>query len=561
MRMKEQKKETKVIGEIEKMKANFKNKFCKTQIKTNIQNQTGITLLVLVITIIILLILAGITINAITADNGIINNAGQAKEEAEIANEKEIVEKATVQAMGNNKYGNIEESELQGALDKETGEGKTETDDVGEEFEVGFLDCKRYYTVDKDGNVTGPQDIIEDKSPGDITKDKNGNDIEKGQPYEIWCIEDLCAFSNMVNNESIYSTVMLMKDLNFNSKYSYVNGTIEVDGNIPSCNSIEELKKALTENEGFYPIGDYSLSTSFRGIFDGNNKTIKNIYINRPDMLVGLFGSTSNTSDYNIIIKNLSIFGNMTGSTVGSILANGRTFDNSNKSSFIKIENCISNVKIEGSDYVGGIIGINNASSKGSLIIANCINKGTINGKRYVGGILGYNYNNTKIINCYNSGNVAGESDVGGIVGHDERQSNIINSYNLGNIKSNSNAGGITGWLGWYERNIENCYNIGEISGNIKGGIIGGLNISNELLTTQNCYYLNKNISKGTGSWNGGGESQEDINGISDTEIKSSEILEKLNEYVETVKEKEGIQLKKWVQGSDGYPTFEFSIQ
>ena len=116
MRMKEQKKETKVIGEIEKMKADFKNKFCKTQIKTNIQNQTGITLLVLVITIIILLILAGITINAITADNGIINNAGQAKEEAEIANEKEIVEKATVQAMGNNKYGNIEESELQGRM-------------------------------------------------------------------------------------------------------------------------------------------------------------------------------------------------------------------------------------------------------------------------------------------------------------------------------------------------------------------------------------------------------------------------------------------------------------
>ena len=527
------------------------------QIENKIKSQNGITLLVLVITIIILLILAGITINAITADNGIINNAGRAKEEAEIANEKEIVEKATVQAMENNKYGNIEKSELQSALDKQMGEGKTETDDVGEEFEVGFLDSKRYYTVDKDGNVTGPQDIVEDKSPGDITKDKNGNDIKEGQPYEIWCIEDLCAFSNLVNNESVYSTVMLMRDLNFNSKYSYVNGTIEVDGNIPSCNSIEELQKALTENEGFYPIGD-SLSTSFRGIFDGNNKAIKNIYINRPDMLVGLFGRTSAVFGNNIIIKNLSIFGNMTGSDVGSIFANVVT---NNIDSLIKIENCISNVKIKGSDHVGGIIGINSASSQGNLIIANCINKGTINGKKYVGGILGHNYNNAKIINCYNSGNVAGESDVGGIVGHDERQSNIINSYNLGNIKANSNAGGITGWLGWYERNIENCYNIGEISGNVKGGIIGGLNISNELLTTQNCYYLNKNISKGTESWNGGGESQEDINGISDTEIKSSEILEKLNEYVETVEEKESIQLKKWVQGSDGYPTFEFSIQ
>ena len=62
-------------------------------------------------------------------------------------------------------------------------------------------------------------------------------------------------------------------------------------------------------------------------------------------------------------------------------------------------------------------------------------------------------------------------------------------------------------------------------------------------------------MSKGFGNSNM--ETSEDINGISDTEIKSSEILEKLNEYVATNKEKEGIQLNKWVQGSDGYPIFE----
>ncbi len=106
------------------------------------ENQKGITLIVLVITIIVLLILAGVTISAITGDDGIIGNAGQAKEETEIANEKEIVEKATVQAMGNNKYGNIEESELQGELDKETDEGKTEATDVGEVIKVLFVDRK-----------------------------------------------------------------------------------------------------------------------------------------------------------------------------------------------------------------------------------------------------------------------------------------------------------------------------------------------------------------------------------------------------------------------------------
>ena len=100
------------------------------------QKNKGITLIALVITVIILLILAGITVGAITGDNGIIDNAGQAKEKTEIANEKEIIEKATVQAMGNNKYGNIEESELQKQLDKETDEGKTEATDTGEEFEI-----------------------------------------------------------------------------------------------------------------------------------------------------------------------------------------------------------------------------------------------------------------------------------------------------------------------------------------------------------------------------------------------------------------------------------------
>ena len=145
------------------------------------KQERGITLLILVITIIILLILAGITINVIIGDNGIIGNAGQAKEKAEIANEKEIVEKATVQAMGNNKYGNIEEDELQEQLNRETGEGKTDATDIGEEFEVVFNESNRYYIVDKDGNVGEAEEIIKDKNPGDITVGKDGETLMKGR--------------------------------------------------------------------------------------------------------------------------------------------------------------------------------------------------------------------------------------------------------------------------------------------------------------------------------------------------------------------------------------------
>ena len=525
-----------------------------------IRKEQGITLLALVITIIVLLILAGITISAITGDNGIIGNAGQAKEETEIANEKEIVEKATVQAMGNNKYGNIEESELQEQLNKETEEGKTEVSDVGDEFEVVFHESNRYYTVDKDGNVEGAFEIIEDKYPGDITVGKDGETLDGSEekPYEIWCIEDLCAFSNEVNKGTgfLNKYIKLMRDLNFKSNFSYVNGNISVDGNIQSCQSIEELKKLLTENEGFYPIGDGSTEISdFRGMFDGNNKTIKNIYINRPDKTVGLFGTMK--IQYNqASISNLKISGNMRGQTVGGICGNITISAYKNQEVFVNIENCISDLEIEG-DVVGGIIGINQPGSESSLIISDCINNGEINGKSKTGGIIGHNYNLTKVINCYNSGDINGDSDVGGIIGHDGRSSNVINTYNLGNVTSNSNAGGIVGFSGWAEKSIENCYNVGKVSGNVKGGIIGGLNISNDLLTTQNCYYLNADIPKGIGGWDSNKEALEDIEGLTDTEMKSTEVLEKLNNYVTENITIEGVVLKKWIVGKDGYPTFE----
>ena len=51
----------------------------------------GITLIALIITIIVLLILASITISALSGDNGILKNAARAKEETEVASEKEQV--------------------------------------------------------------------------------------------------------------------------------------------------------------------------------------------------------------------------------------------------------------------------------------------------------------------------------------------------------------------------------------------------------------------------------------------------------------------------------------
>ena len=140
------------------MKEKIKEKQIKTkknQMIKKIGTQKGITLLALVITIIVLLILAGITIGAITGDNNIIQNALSAKEKTEIANEREIVEEATVRAMGNNKRGNLVRDELQKELDKLTGEGETivTTDTEEQGYFVKFVDSGRIYKVSIDGDV------------------------------------------------------------------------------------------------------------------------------------------------------------------------------------------------------------------------------------------------------------------------------------------------------------------------------------------------------------------------------------------------------------------------
>ena len=72
------------------------------------REQTGITLIALVITIIVLLILAGVSIATLTGNNGILTQANQAKENNNSAAAKEKVE---VEALGSiDKSGKFNES-------------------------------------------------------------------------------------------------------------------------------------------------------------------------------------------------------------------------------------------------------------------------------------------------------------------------------------------------------------------------------------------------------------------------------------------------------------------
>ena len=121
----------------------------------NTKKEQGITLIALVTTIVVLLILASITIGAVSGEGGLIGSANEAKEKTEIANEKEVVDRAVVQAMGKNKRGNLVRSELQDELDIITGEGETEVtiDEIDYGYFVKFLDSGRIYKVSRDGDV------------------------------------------------------------------------------------------------------------------------------------------------------------------------------------------------------------------------------------------------------------------------------------------------------------------------------------------------------------------------------------------------------------------------
>lgn len=111
----------------------------------------GITLIALVITIIVLLILAGVTIATLTGDNGILTKTNEAKEQTEIGKEKEIVKLATTAVITTNNA--IDKDSLQSELNKTAGDKKTEVYNYNQKLQVYFTDSKRYYEIDGNSNV------------------------------------------------------------------------------------------------------------------------------------------------------------------------------------------------------------------------------------------------------------------------------------------------------------------------------------------------------------------------------------------------------------------------
>lgn len=244
----------------------------------------------------------------------------------------------------------------------------------------------------------------------------------------FWNPQDLCYFRDDVNDGDTFEniTVYLHDDIDLSTVCSSQNGSWD-------------------------PIGNYQINSStkkeiyFSGVFEGNNKSIDNLYINeKQKMGSGLFGASNGT------IKNLSVSGSVSGVRhVAGIVAvnNGGTLDN-----------CINlcTVLSSGSDscsQTGGICGCcwNDGSTK------NCINNGYIEcNEMQVGGICGY-LNNSVIENCINNANIVSKkTHVGGICGMNAygegKSATVSMCYNKGKITGSSTVGGIVGMNGSQKR-------------------------------------------------------------------------------------------------------------
>ena len=111
----------------------------------------GITLIALVITIVVLLILAGITISLVFGKNGIITKAQNTKEQTIIADEKEAVSLAYISCKTNNMMDIVTDEQLQQELEN-NGRDVTVTT-VGNKLEVLFNETKHVYTINENGRI------------------------------------------------------------------------------------------------------------------------------------------------------------------------------------------------------------------------------------------------------------------------------------------------------------------------------------------------------------------------------------------------------------------------
>ena len=545
----------------------------------NIKNKSGITLIALIVTIIVLIIIAGISIATLTADNGILRQTNSAKvtqieatarEQVNLAISAMRLAIAEAQAQDNSysakKNSDLIQTKLLEILNIDIQGLNGEFNDGGIAARSDQSEIRIVYEGDDYKNACNNElakityqigleqksiELVEslensDENTIEQVIDANPGVLETSETgaYVINSIEDLVFFAYDVRNGNTYSgqTVELGLSLDFSSEKSYVNpsrtdyATYGYDG---------VLSTMLTSGEGFEPIGKTSnidaRLNAFAGTFDGKNNQIINMYINKvkpadDEMRLGLFGNNSGTIK-NVHIVNGNISHGVTGSTgdIGGI----------SSSNYGTIENCsyTGNITIytvgtvTGTMRAGGI----SANSEAGSIVRNCYFDGNIYGEattetasgRTIGGISSGNAG--EISGCYSKGNIVSKNmnNVGGLIGNNR---NILsNCYNLANITS-YNTGHVGGLIARAQNNstdefesiVDSCYNIGNISasnynylGTFSGGMYTG-NITNSYSKTNSSFETIGMIHAAAGD-------TIEVFEKTETEMKSTEFINLLN--------------------------------
>ncbi len=312
-----------------------------------------------------------------------------------------------------------------------------------------------------------------------------GPDISAGQWQEAGSASDFYSSSQAVystwdfnglwkDGAGITYPTLIWQDMN---NGSFIGGTDSIPFLIHDVNQLQFMGYALSDSfqlasdidasatsgwnsgAGFSPVGNST--TPFTGIFNGNNYTISNLFINLPTTdNVGLFGYTKGAAIENVGLINANVTGqNNVGALVGY---------NNNSSS---IDNSYATGTVIGSSYsVGGLVGSNHNSSS----IDNSYATGSVSGNGIVGGLVGANNYSSSIDNSYASGTVVGTGyNVGGLVGINFNLSSIDNSFATGSVSGSGEVGGLVGSNGL--SSIDNSYATGTVSGTIQvGGLVGG---------------------------------------------------------------------------------------
>ena len=331
-------------------------------------------------------------------------------------------------------------------------------------------------------------------------------DGKTGNPYIITKAEELAWFRDQVNSGNNFICAKISDD-------------VEVIDMSTVCHAADESQNL--EELSWKPIGKNDYGYQYRGTFDGNRKTITNLYINASQNNVGLFGYTMEGT-----IKNLTFeYANVTNTKTYTGILVG--YANNSNLQNIKISNTC---QIKGGKETGGIAG----DFWGNAY--NCVNYATVQGKERVGGLLGYcTAKYSSITTCANYGNVtATGTDAGGLVGY-FISGTIQDCANYGDVKGTEHVAGMAGYVN--EGKIQNVFSYGNVSATNRTQDIGMAFGNSDNGTTEGmvAYYsgakLNANGQEITIKAFGNGKPSEDnATGFTEAQLKSGVVAYQLQQ-------------------------------